>query len=216
MVIFTESASIGKKSHPNRYVGDNTTILYSDDGKIINQSGDIKPSQSVINVVENINVELARVPSNIATATHNKHEDSFDSSIEKLFADLNKGHVDQTSRDFNSELYSEGSGKHQNNATGVGEMAGESDAATKKLGYVNWTQSDVILWLKALLLANNFEKEAIVKFLREFGKKNVTGQTLSKFKENGRLVDSFVTQFLIENQAYPIWLAIKSGIDELA
>ena len=81
--------------------------------------------------------------------------------------------------------------------------------------YQDWSQKEVILWMKNVLIKQNLDNQIIATFLREFGKQYVTGQTLVKFKESEKAFDGFKEQFSQKNQAYAIWLAIRDAIDQI-
>ena len=83
---------------------------------------------------------------------------------------------------------------------------------SQNINYQKWGQKEVIVWLKSLLLKHEFDNETILLFLREFGKKYVTGKTLHQFSKNAKFVDAFKTQFTKENQDASIWIVISSAI----
>lgn len=80
--------------------------------------------------------------------------------------------------------------------------------------WYNWTENEVLAWLKSLLLANNLDKKIIVNFLNEFSKKNVNGKELSQLKSNESAMDEFILKFSNENQIYSVWLPIKFAIKQ--
>ena len=52
-------------------------------------------------------------------------------------------------------------------------------------------------------------------FLIEFYKKCSTGSILLKFKNNEKLIDTFIKQFSKENQAFGIWIILKLSINTI-
>ena len=82
----------------------------------------------------------------------------------------------------------------------------------KEEKYQDWTQKEVLIWLKMILLNNGMEKNMIKSFLIEFSQKCVSGVVLKHLKSNEKLIDSMMTQFSQKNQAFGIWLVIKSAI----
>ena len=81
--------------------------------------------------------------------------------------------------------------------------------------YTEWSQKDVLIWLKKTLVKNNFENKIIISFLREFGRKYVTGKTLEKFQDNNKFIDEFILQFSDQNQESNIWLVVRNAIEDL-
>ena len=81
--------------------------------------------------------------------------------------------------------------------------------------YEDWTQKEVLMWCKQVLLANNFEKQLILSFLKELRTKCATGKTLEQFKNNNESLLAFQSQFSTENQAFALWLAIQTAITDL-
>ena len=99
------------------------------------------------------------------------------------------------------------------NVNGVKPVRVRPDGITieyEDTNYVNWSQKQVIVWLKDTLLRNNVDKKKILAFLKEFARKNVTGRTLAQFHDNPAWLDGFVMQFSEENQnCDDIWGIIK-------
>ena len=84
-----------------------------------------------------------------------------------------------------------------------------------KANYENWSQKEVLIWLKENLVNNNFDKQIVIGFLKEFSKQYVTGKTLMQFKRNNLLLDQFKTQFSDKNQAFTIWLVVRTAIQNI-
>ena len=78
-----------------------------------------------------------------------------------------------------------------------------------------WSQKDVLIWLKLLLLANDLDKKDIRIFLTEFSDKRVNGALLKDLKTSDKLLDEFILKFSSKNQAYSIWLPVKLAIEHL-
>ena len=84
-----------------------------------------------------------------------------------------------------------------------------------ELNYQDWSQKESLLWFKDVLLDNHFEDQVISTFLKELSTKCVTGKTLAQFKKNGKHLETFQSQFSSKNQAFAIWLAIQTAIDDI-
>ena len=65
------------------------------------------------------------------------------------------------------------------------------------IGNINeWTQKQVVSWIKRILSKNDITADAIASFVAEFATKNVTGKMLLKCKQNEKLMDQLILQFL--------------------
>ena len=82
--------------------------------------------------------------------------------------------------------------------------------------YQKWTQKQVILWIKDILLQNGLSNQMIVTFLKELSKKRVNGEVLDTFVQDQMLVGHFVGQFSLENQTDSIWNPIKSAMGQIS
>ena len=78
--------------------------------------------------------------------------------------------------------------------------------------YQEWSQKDVLVWLKDSLISNGLSKEKTKSFLKEFSTKYITGGTLDELKNNPQLVDELKSDFGDENQAFGIWIVVKRCI----
>lgn len=78
--------------------------------------------------------------------------------------------------------------------------------------YPEWSQTQVLCWLKMILLQNRLDSNTIESFLSEFKQQGVTGAGLKQFKMDETLIDIIKTGFSKRNQAFGIWLVIKSAI----
>ena len=73
-----------------------------------------------------------------------------------------------------------------------------------------WTENDVSLWIRNLLLKDKLdEKEIVQPFLKEFNQQHITGQKIVKFITSPCLIDELRKEFSIPNQAFGIWVVIK-------
>ena len=96
----------------------------------------------------------------------------------------------------------------QTSSTNTNDNSGE-------LNYQEWTQKQVLIWFKNVLLDNNFEKHTVLSFLKELKTKCVTGKTLEQLKKTHEVLMTFQSQFSTNNQAFALWLAVQTAIDDL-
>ena len=196
--------------------------LYASDGTIINLQNKAPIGNAHINDNSNNNTRInadidVKISNNHKSVNHDLSNISADSSIEKLFEDLIKNRGNNVLGD-DDDLYVESEGKPDNHR-GSAFMGGNSTSAGG-LGLVRaecheWTQKQVILWIKQVLLQASLENKVIVWFLREFSKKCINGKDLLKLKQDEKLVDSLAKQFTMENQSYEIWKPIKDAINAM-
>lgn len=90
-----------------------------------------------------------------------------------------------------------------------------ADIIVDETNYKNWSQKEVLIWLKQHLINNNFDKKVTIGFLKEFSRQYVTGKTLLQFKTNDELLNQFKTQFSAKNQAFTIWLIVRTAIQNI-
>ena len=103
---------------------------------------------------------------------------------------------------------SHGMNNNNNNNVNSTSMINENNIS-------NFSQKEVLIWIKINLSKNGINNNKIKLFLIEFNKKCITGSILLKFKNNEKLIDSFIKQFSEENQAFGIWMILKSMIQNI-
>ena len=166
-----------------------------------------------------------------------KHDNqSRDESIENLFKDL----IDVKDKDFYQNIANgKGTGEelYVHNKVDINTKIGETNdnGATKSytsgqdtttnqahdlrfvqlVPHEQWTQKQVLLWIKAILLQNGFKNAVIVKFLREFAKYHKNGELFTKFQKDEQFSQQFIQQFSQVNQNHSIWVVIKSSIIDI-
>ena len=229
-------ANVSPRDSNNRitpYVQNNNNINDN------NNNGNIINNVSTDSIVRNVQSEA-----DTYTDAEKEAEGSLDRSIEDLLEDLIIGE-DHDNDDLYkryasmsaSRVQTEGKKKltvtsTQTTTTGgrkttsisegmEGGFFGETGNEENKNGnfdvsnFETWTQKEVIIWLKWILIQNTFDNEVILSFLREFGKKYVTGRTLKQFQKDSKFVTIFQKQFSKENQEISIWIAVTNAINEI-
>ena len=88
----------------------------------------------------------------------------------------------------------------------------------------------MLIWVKTVLLENEFKKRVVLSFLKEFAKKQVNGEVLkslqrkllmaqgSKGTSSGAHVapwQEFKNSFSAKNQAQEIWIILRKEIEAL-
>ena len=84
--------------------------------------------------------------------------------------------------------------------------------------YQQWSKKDVLIWLKENLINNGFSQKQAKRFLKEFSKQSITGGTLHmlKYKDNDEVMfNQLRREFSIENQAFGLWMTVKTCIKDL-
>ena len=161
--------------------------------------------------------------------SENHNRDQLSQSLENLFKDLK---IQDDMHAGGDELFLEGRSQdpptddegftlqlENVNDTAIGNTSVKSTDAVHINGdeddYRQWTRKQVILWLKLIVLEAKVGNEAIVCFLREIYKKNVTGIMLNQFKNDEQFMYQFVASMSLKNQTFVIWMPIKVAIDKL-
>ena len=98
-----------------------------------------------------------------------------------------------------------------NNANRDGEDVVDIDAAN----YLQWTQEEVLVWLKIHLRDSKMNEDVIEPFLNEFEQQHITGTVLQQLKMNQKLIDQLQCRFSHKNQAFGVWISIKTAIESL-
>ena len=117
------------------------------------------------------------------------------------------------------ELYGSGNmvgdtaGSSPGRATPGGSQIG--DLNSNESNFAQWTDTEVLFWVKKVLAKSNFDNETIKQFVSEFSSKHVTGESLSQFKQNPKLLEQFQLGFNNKNQLFTIWVAISNGIKDI-
>ena len=89
------------------------------------------------------------------------------------------------------------------------------DVNVNQANYQEWTQKEVLVWIKINLVNNGIENEMTKSFLTEFATKYITGPMLKQLKENKKYIDALKAQFSDKNQAFGIWMVVESAIDSI-
>ena len=191
--------------------GTNTTAGFSDSGN----SGSSSPA---VGNVDNVNTDFGTIqnPSSNSSSKHKAlSSESFgDNDKEKnngTIVYVTKGNNENINGNYNNNNNRK-SQKRKNKAIPTSE---EILSKMNEMSFEYWNQKQVIVWLKHNLLKNEIDKKIVLGFLKEVATKNVTGKQLKLFKENNKFMDGFIAQFSQKNQAYSIWVAIKSAVNEL-
>ena len=97
------------------------------------------------------------------------------------------------------------------------EMEGNNNGATdtnaiNEKNYMNWSQMEVLNWVKMNLENNGIDDNKMNRFLNEFNEKHITGSMLVKFKNDENLLNTFINGFTELNQTFGIWMILKSSI----
>ena len=92
---------------------------------------------------------------------------------------------------------------------------GEDVVVVEKANYLQWTQEEVLVWLKINLRDKKMNEDVIESFLNEFEQQHITGAILQQFKMNEKLVDQLQCKFSQKNQAFGVWMIIKTAIGSL-
>ena len=79
----------------------------------------------------------------------------------------------------------------------------------------DWSQSDVLKWLKSHLINNHIESNATDMFIKEFETKYVTGKVLLQLKKDDTLFQHLKTEFSKTNQVFGIWVVFKTALESL-
>ena len=118
---------------------------------------------------------------------------------------INDYHNENESERLDAEAAVTKSGDGKHDGPGFNKKVNE-----KK--YQEWSQKDVLVWLKDSLISNGLSKEKTKSFLKEFSTKYITGGTLDELKNNPQLIDELKSDFGDENKAFGIWIVVKRCI----
>ena len=127
--------------------------------------------------------------------------------------DVGSGETDHDSDGYEDELklaVPEGDNHTTVTSTPDGDKLGLNEN-----NYQEWSQKQVLVWIKLLLVKNGIVHEMIKSFLTEFSTKCITGSVLKTFKQQPKLIDALKSQFTQNNQAFGIWIIIQSSITSL-
>ena len=120
--------------------------------------------------------------------------------LEGIVKSVNEVAIEQTSMNTND------------NPNGTNEM---HNLGVNESKYQQWTSNEVLIWLKMNLVENGFNNRLISSFLKEFNDMFITGAILQQMKNNEKLIDNMRNEFSKKNQAFGIWLVIKSLIQNI-
>ena len=81
--------------------------------------------------------------------------------------------------------------------------------------YWEWSEKDVLKWVKINLLEKGIESSKIESFLTEFECHSITGKILKQFKQTPQLISTLKSHFSKENQRFGVWLALESAISQI-
>ena len=95
------------------------------------------------------------------------------------------------------------------------KTVGNTETGINNKDISKWNERDVIIWLKKNLLNNGFNKQIILSFLEEFQAKYITGKLLLQLKNQPNLIDELKKEFSQQNQAFGIWMVIRTEIQSL-
>ena len=182
----------------------------------------------------NLNMDAAVIFETLANAQDAMIEDLFSSHgtiVQKKIVNTNDGNErdytddsddnNNNNNDNNDELVSEGQDGNDVNGTQSNRYGSGKETGSKyqidESKYQEWTQKEVIMWLKLSLAYNGIESDVVKQFLKEFNRKYVTGRMIEMYKndQNGQLLDQLRLEFSKPNQVYGIWMVIKSNIQSL-
>ena len=78
--------------------------------------------------------------------------------------------------------------------------------------YVDWTQKQVILWMKTNLDYNGIDPRVTRTFLGEFYQKQINGAMLKQLQQNPESIEQLKREFLPKNQVLDLWLVAQFSI----
>ena len=81
--------------------------------------------------------------------------------------------------------------------------------------YQQWTEKQVLLWLKENLLNNGVSQDDAKNFLKEFAKMKIVGGTLHGLKTDNNSINQFKKEFSPKNQAFGIWIVVRNCIQNV-
>ena len=81
--------------------------------------------------------------------------------------------------------------------------------------YQQWSEKEVLVWLKENLLNNGLAEDDAKYFLKEFAKMKFIGGTLHALKNDIGSIDGFRNEFSKKNQVYGIWMVVRSCIQNI-
>ena len=143
---------------------------------------------------ENINDEQD------ASITANEIEDETDG---KTVNDIDESFTSHSTFDNGEILYNDN--RHH-----------DRDAANDfNFEFVNWTEKEVLLWLKITFDNNGIDTEIRKTFLTEFATKNINGEKLNQYRNNVTMLNQFSSTFELKHQTFQIWSMIKSSLNNL-
>ena len=80
--------------------------------------------------------------------------------------------------------------------------------------YENWTEEQVLQWLKKKLTEKTISSDKIKSFISEFRKQAISGSVLKELRDENNL-KQLQSVFSGENQAFGIWMVIKTSVNNL-
>ena len=82
--------------------------------------------------------------------------------------------------------------------------------------YQQWTEKQVLIWLKENLLNNGLNEDKAKRFLKEFAKMSISGGTLYALKSNNNNeFERLKNEFSYQNQAIGIWMVVQCCIQNI-
>ena len=156
---------------------------------------------------------------------------SIDVNIDDLFANINdnngklhlvdesEGRLESNVKEMGTDNDSADSDIIQIQSTTGGArgntILGVSIKSIDESKYENWSQKQVLVWVKLHLSDNGIDNEKLKSFLIEWNEKYITGKMITQFIQNENLIDDLIGQFSKENRNFGIWMVIKTIIFNL-
>ena len=81
--------------------------------------------------------------------------------------------------------------------------------------FENWTQKEVVWWMKQKLAEKGIDAKKIKSFMTEFRTKLITGSVLKELQNQDDYFNQLKNEFSIENQAFGMWMIIKTSVNSL-
>ena len=103
---------------------------------------------------------------------------------------------------------------YDNNRRG-GAAGKTADIVMDESNYQQWSQNDVLIWIKMHLAMDGIDDTQIQMFINEFEKQYITGATLARLKNDSNELTSLKSQMDRKAASFGVWLVVKTAIQNL-
>ena len=100
---------------------------------------------------------------------------------------------------------------------GPGDVAKNSEEpiGIDESNYKEWSQKEVMIWIKVNLSNNGIDDKQIKSFLKEWKKRYITGAMLDTLKNEPEMLNLLITKCDEKEAPFGIWLVMKIIIQNL-